>query len=114
MEKKGLVLFRTVGTKGTVEDQFVDLVPQESGGVFPKAVSEPVRRFFFQRFHVRRRETAFCGEEEGPLVVREAVVDGRRVRHRESRLPWRERNDMHVEQGRGFLSPGGGEEFLVP
>lgn len=46
-------------------------------------VSKPVDGFLFEGFELGGWEAAFGGEEEGALVVREAVVDGRRVRHRE-------------------------------
>jgi hypothetical protein len=75
-------------------------------------VSEPVLRFFFQSFQLRRREATLSGEEEDTVVIRETVIDGGGTRCRFGFF-WREWRDVDVEEGRGLLVPGGCKEFLA-
>lgn len=75
-------------------------------------VFKPVDGFFFEGFELEGWEAAFGGKKKAAVIVTEVVADGRRVRHRESSFPWRERNDVHMEEGRGLLPPRRGEEFF--
>ena len=79
MQKKAFVLFGAVGTKGTVEDQFIELVPQECVVVVAEVLIEPSSGFLFQGFELGRGDASLGGEKKAAVVVTETVVGRWRV-----------------------------------
>lgn len=79
MQKKGFVLFRPVRPKGSVENQFVELVSKNCGIVVTVAVFEPVDGFFLKGFELGGGDASLGSKKKGSVFFGEAVVDSRRL-----------------------------------